>query len=212
MIKMLITVLTKKLDTCIKLNQSLHNVSGIQLVDYDFPSDRITFKTAQTVKRQGTNLITFPPGSYSFADIVTNLNHGVSGVSLHGLLNQIHIRNSGGGMLSFSDEIKEILHVTTNKPLGQSYALSWSLNSYHLFANLGENNSAFGFIVRDDKVTTTNLLAAIPSMSNTWPLMDIRNSYPIDSICLSLRRDNGEIPSFDGKQIRISFKISFNVK
>ena len=207
---MLITVLTDKLDINIKFNQSLRGVTGIQLVDYNFPRRLIVFKTAQRVDRNGTNLVTFPPGSYSFAEIVSSINHGVSGISLHGLLNQVHVQNSSGDRLTFTDEIKKVLNVLVYRPTGTSYSLTWEPSSYYLFSNCGENNSAFGYVVRDGRPESTNLLAAIPSMSNTWPVASINDSYPIDSIHLSLRMGNGEIPSFGGKQISISLRILFN--
>ena len=208
----IITIITKEPRVRVTFNQPLRHVSGIQLVDYDFSEDHIEFKTTQGVSRRGIIIASLQPGHYSFANIITYLNHGVPGITIHGLLNQVHIHNSGGGFLSFSPELEKILNVGINKPLGQSYALSWITPNYHLFANFGENNDNLGLIATFDEDFTarpTNLLAAIPSMSNTWPLLRIRDESPINNVDLKLLRVDGTEVSFGGKQFRISLRVVY---
>ena len=130
----ILTVITKEPKVRVSLPKPLSRISGIQLVDYNFPEEHVKFKTAQTMSRSGTVLITFPPGNYSFVDLVTFLNHGISGINIHGLMSEIHLYNSSAS-LTFTDELKKVLNVVDRKPAGTNYSLSWKRLNYHLFVN-----------------------------------------------------------------------------
>ena len=213
----ILTIITKEPKVRVIFNQPLRRISGIQLLDYNFPEEHVEFKKLQTLSRGGTVLANFPPGNYSFVDLVTSLNHGISGIKIHGLMNEVHVYNSSSD-LTFSSELKKILNVVDRKPVGTNYSISWTLPKYHLFVNFDTNSGNLGLIAKHDdndaldkyRAKPTSLLAAIPSMSNTWPFLEISEKYTVNYLDLSLLLDNGEEVNFDGKQFRISLKVTFS--
>ena len=208
----ILTIITKIPKVRVVFSQPLKYISGIQLLDYNFPEEHIKFKTAQTMKRAGTTLVTFPPGNYSFANLVTNLNHGVSGISVHGLMNEIHVYNSNSsGGLSFTDELKKVLNVVNRKPIGANYSLSWTRQNYQLHVN----NFGLGLLAShvDNFIARPNsLLASIPSSSGLFPLVHLRTSGGgvVNYLDLELVASEGAEVNFNGKPFRISLRILFN--
>ena len=209
----ILTINTKEPKVRVTFSKPFSSISGIQLVDYNFPEEHIGFKTAQTMKRGSTTLITFPPGNYSFADLITNLNHGVVGVEFHGLMGEIHLYNSvsGSGGLLFTDELKKVLNIVNRKPIGANYSLSWTRLNYQLHVN----NINLGLLSCHDNnfnARPTSILASIPSSSGLFPLvsLDTCGVGVVNYLDLELLASDGAEVNFDGKQFRFSLRIFSN--
>ena len=202
----ILTVITKEPKVRVIFNQPLSRISGIQLVDYNFPEEHVKFKTQQTMSRAGTVLITFPPGNYSFVDLVTLLNHGISGINIHGLMSEIHLYNSSAN-LTFTDELKKVLNVVDRRPVGTNYSISWTRPNYHLLVDgiiLGLSASH----VNNYVARPTGLLAVIPSATGIFPLVHLSSKHETKNyLDLSLITSDGNEPNFDGKPFRISLRV-----
>lgn len=209
----ILTIITKEPRVRATFNQPLRCINGIQLIDYNFPEEHTEFKTLQTMSRGGTVLANFPPGNYSYVDLVTSLNHGVPGLNIHGLLNEIHVYNSND-KLTFTSELEKRLNVLDRKPVGTIYSISWTIPKYHLFINLDTNSDNLGLIATFKEnfiAKPTSLLAAIPSMTNTFPFLQISEKHTsANYLDLTLLLDNGEEVNFDGKQFRISLRVTYS--
>ena len=206
----ILTVITKEPKVRVAFTQPLKRISGIQLLDYNFPEEHVKFKTTQTMSRSGTVIATLPPGNYSFVDLITLLNHGVSGINVHGLMNEVHFQNSSGS-LSFTDELKRVLNVVNRKPVGVSYSLSWTRLNYQLYVN-NINLGLLSSHVDNFVARPTRLLASIPSSTGLFPLVHLRNisNDVVNYLDLELVASEGAEVNFDGKQFRISLRILFN--
>ena len=207
---MMLTIITKESKVRVSLSKPLSRISGIQLVDYNLPEEHVKFKTAQTMSRGGTVLITFSPGNYSFVDLITSLNHGITGINIHGLMSEIHLYNSSAS-LTFTDELKKGLNVVDRKPVGTNYSLSRKRSNYHLYVN----NFSLGLLAtfgNDYVAKPTSLLASIPSSSGLFPLVHLSTfgESVVNYLDLELVASEGAEVNFDGKQFRISLRILFN--
>lgn len=209
----ILTIITKEPRVRVIFNQPLSRINGIQLIDYNFPEEHVEFKTLQTMSRGGTVLVDFQPGNYSYVGLVTSLNHGISGINIHGLFGEVHVYNSSD-KLTFTSELAKILNVVDRKPTGTIYSISWTKPKYHLFVNLDTNSDNLGLIATFNEgfiAKPTSLLAAIPCMINTFPFLQISEKYtPTNYLDLTLLLDNGEKVNFDGKQFRISLKVTYS--
>ena len=213
MSSIILTVITKEPKVRVAFSQPLSRISGIQLVDYNFPEEHVRFKTEQRMKRGSTTLVIFPPGNYSFVDLISNINHGVSGVEIHGLMSEVHLYNSssGGGGLLFTDELKKGLNVVNRKPIGANYSLSWTRLNYQLYVN-NINLGLLASHVDNFIAKPTRLLASIPSSSGLFPLVHLKSirNDEVNYLDLELVASEGAEVNFNGKQFRISLRILFN--
>ena len=210
MSSIILTVITKEPKVRVAFSQPLSRISGIQLLDYNFPEEHVKFKTVQTMSRSGTVIATLPPGNYSFVDLITLLNHGVPGISVHGLMNEVHFQNPRGS-LSFTDELKKVLNVVNRKPIGASYSLSWTRLNYKLFVN-NINLGLLASHVDNFIARPTRLLASIPSSSGLFPLVHSKSTgnNVVNNLDLELVASDGAEVNFDEKPFRISLRILFD--
>ena len=220
----ILTVITKEPKVRVAFSQPLRRISGMQLIDYNFPEEHVKFKTPQTMSRSGTVLVTFPPGNYSFVDLITTLNHGIPGISIHGFMSEIHFQNSSGS-LSFTDELEKVLNIVNRKPVGVFYSLSWTRLNYQLYVN----NINLGLLASHRGTTggggghvdnfiakPTSLLASIPSSTGLFPLMHLSTggggggNDVVNYLDLELVANEGAEVNFGGKPFGISLRILFN--
>ena len=130
------------------------------MIDYSFPTFHNVFKTEQTLKRNGTTLATFYKGvPLTFLDIIGSINHGIVGLNIHHLRNNIHINNSISGSLVFSDELKKALNVCQLAPIGTNYCVSETQNDYHVLLK----GFDLGIVSKMGKTQPSELLAILPS-------------------------------------------------
>ena len=179
-------------------------ISGIQMIDYSFPTFHNVFKTEQTLKRNTSTLATFPKDvPFTFLDIVSIINHGISGINIHHLRNNIHIYNSvSQSLLVFSDELKKALNVCYLKPLGVNYCISETQNNYHVSLK-GFN---LGLVSKNGKTKPSDLLAALPSTTIHLPLFTFEPKL-VNYLDLEITTNKGDDVSFHNNPYRISLKI-----
>ena len=198
----ILTIISKELKTRINLKNPIM-ISGIQVIDYSFPTFHNVFKEEQTLKRNVTTLATFPKDvPFTFLDIVSVINHGISGLNIHQLGNTTHITNSvNKSLLVFSDELKKALNVCYLNPLGVNYCISETQNNYHVSLK----GFDLGLVSKMGNTEPSDLLAVLPSTMHL-------PSYTFEpKLCnyidLEITTHEGNSVNFHDKPFHIVFDI-----
>ena len=208
----ILTIITKDPKTRVIFDQPLRSISEIQLVDYDFPDPFVEFEKKQTITRHedGNELLSLRPGKYTFNTLYTILDHVVSGVSMHKSYKGYHLMSHKG--ISISEELSKKLSIVDYSTIGKIFAISWPYHQYYVYCNIGTSNSALGHIttVANGKLKPTNLLAVVPSKSEKYPSIPIKDeNHPINYLTLSVLDENGNKPNFNDIPFRINLKVVY---
>ena len=178
-------------------------ITGIQLIDYYLPTFHNVFKTTQTLKRGGVTLRLFQDKvPLTFLDIIGSINHGISGLNVHQLGRNVHISNSSGSALDFSDELRKALNVCNLLPYGVNYCVSETQNDYHVSLK-GFN---LGIVTIDDKTGPSNDLATLPSCSMNFPLFTFEPKL-VNYLDIEITTHEGMDVNFHDKPYRLILKI-----
>ena len=202
----ILTIISKELKTRINFSKPIM-IGGIQMIDYSFPTFHNVFKDEQTLKRGITTLITFPKDvPFTFLNIVSMIDHGISGISIHHLRNTIHIRNSvDRSILIFSDELKKALNVCYLLPLGVNYCISETQNDYHISLK----GMDLGLVYKNTKTEPSDLLAVLPSTTMHLPSFTFEPKL-VNYIDLEMTTHEGNDVNFHDKPFQIVLVIRDN--
>ena len=203
----ILTIIAKEPKTRIQLSKPMW-IRGIQLIDYSFNTFHNVFSKDQTFERNGTVLATFLKGvPFTFLDIIGVINHGIVGISIHTLGNQIHIRNTiSSSMLTFSDELRKALNVCRLLPLGANFCVSETQDDYHIRLK-GMN---LGLVTKEGKTIPSDLLVALPSKSTFFPLHTIEMKL-YDYLDLEITTHYGKDVNFHDKPYRIVLLVEDSI-
>ena len=208
----ILTVNTKEPKTRVEFSQPLQSISGIQLVDYDFPETYEKFETDQTVKTPDSSktLLTISASSYDYKTMRTM-------ITMSNLVIDIHPTNDGYCISSKDDNVAvtkklaKVLGIPSFLFAGKSYPITWPSYKFHVYCDIGASRSVLGQITtKEGKLFPTNLLAIIPSKSGIYPSCQIWPvSHPINYITLLVLDENGKEPSWSGVPFRINLRITY---
>ena len=203
----ILTIESKEPRTRIQLSKPMW-IRGIQFIDHDFHTFHNVFSKDQTLKRNTSTLTTFKGGEpYTFLDIIGTLNHGIVGINIHTLGNQIHIRNTvSNSMLIFSDELRKALNVCRLLPLGENFCVSESQNNYHVRLK----GMDLGLITRNGKTIPSDLLVALPSKSSLFPLHTFEMKL-YNYLDLEITTHEGKDVNFHDKPYRIVLLVKESI-
>ena len=207
----ILVINSKEPSVSVTFNQPLYEISGIQLIDYDFPETYQIFENLEAIKSSDDKtLLSFFPGNYSFKMLQSILNYNDSGVYFLPTGNGYHLI-SGKEVVFVASGLAKKLDIPRYLQIGKYYPVSFSSHEYNVYCNLNTSDNVFGQILKaeSDKMnfTPTNLLAIIPSKSGDYPVVSIREKGPINSISLTLQCKDGNVPNFSGVPFRISLRV-----
>ena len=199
-----LTIESKEPKTRIHLSKPMW-ISGIQFIDYSFPTFHNVFSKVQTLKRDNTTLAVWRVGvPYTFYDIISRINHGISGINIHTLgKNIIHITNSNSNTtLLFSDELRKALNVCNLMPIGTNYCVSETQNNYHVRLK----GMDFGLITKNEKTEPSDLLVALPSHGVSFPVHVIETKL-YNYLDIEITTHEGKEVNFHEKPYRLVLSL-----
>ena len=210
MMPVILTINTKDPKTRVVFSQPLQSISGIQLVDYDFPETYEKFETDQTIKSSDMlkTLLSVSAGGYSSTSMRTVFTISNLGIT-------IHPSNEGYCIVSkdynavVSRELAKTLGISGYLFKGKPYPVSWPRCKYHVHCDIGTTSSVLGQITTGNKLAPTNLLAIIPSKSGFYPSIPVDVEGPINYLTISILDENGNEPSFGGVVFRINLRVTY---
>ena len=211
----ILTINTKEPKTRVTFSQPLCSISEIQLVDYDFPETYEVFETDQVIKTDNMSktLLTISKGGYSYKTMRTAIIMSNLGIVIHPT-NEGYCVSSKDNNVVVSRELTKVLGIPSYLFAGKYYPISWPSYKYHVYCYISTFSSILGQITTTTdkglKLVPTNLLAVIPSKSETYPSCQIWSvSHPINYITLLVLDENGNEPKFGGVPFRINLKIIY---
>lgn len=203
---------SKEPSVCVTFNQPSYEISGIQLIDYDFPDTYEIFEVQEAIKSRVTNktLLPISPGNYSFKMLQNIFNHSDCGVDFFPTGKGYNLI-SKKEVVFITNGLAKKLDIPRYLQIGKYYPVSFSSHEYNLYCNLNTSDNVFGQILKADSdkmnFIPTNLLAILPSKSGDYPVVSIREKGPINSISLTLQYKDGDVPNFSGVPFRISLRV-----
>ena len=211
----ILTVITKEPKTRVEFSQPLRSISGIQLVDYDFPETYEKFEANQTIKTPdgSKTLLTVSAGGYSSTSMRTVFTLSNLGITIHPS-NEGYCISSKDYNAVVSRELAKTLGISGYLFKDKPYPVSWPHSKYHIHCNVGTTTSVLGQITTGGgtdvlKLAPTNLIAVVPSKSGIYPSIPVGESGPINYITLLVLDENGNEPKFGGVPFRINLRITY---
>ena len=208
----ILSINTNKPKTRVEFSRPLQSISGIQLVDYDFPETYERLETDQTIKTPdgSKTLLTISASGYDYKTMRLMIIMSNLGIDIHAT-NDGYCISSKDYNVVVSKELAKVLGIPNFLFAGKYYPITWPRHKFHVYCDVGTSSSVFGQIMtKEGKLVPTNLLAVVPSKSGIYPSCQIWSvNHPINYVTLLVLDENGNNPNWAGSIFRINLRVTY---